>query len=78
MVLAFGWATISLAFNLHPQLFSLEFVSNICTCINLSVCIFHGNYLVDKMGLGQAEQKRTLFLHVISCLYCAVQPILLS
>ena len=31
MVLAFGWATISLAFILHHQLFSLEFVSKICT-----------------------------------------------
>ena len=31
MVLAFGWATISLAFILRPQLFSLVFVSNICT-----------------------------------------------
>ena len=31
MVLDFGWATISLAFILHPQLFSLEFVSSICT-----------------------------------------------
>ena len=31
MVLALGWATISLALILHPQLFSIKFVSNICT-----------------------------------------------
>ena len=30
-VLAFSLSTIGLAFILHPQFFSFEFVSNICT-----------------------------------------------
>ena len=29
--------------------------------------------MVGKIGLGQAEQNCTLCLHIISCLYCAVQ-----
>jgi hypothetical protein len=41
--------------------------------INLSICILHRDYLVGIMRLGQAEQNCTLCLHIISCLYCAVQ-----
>ena len=58
-------ATIGLAFILHSQFFSLEFVSNICALGLVMVglaffsAILYGDYLVVKMSLGQAVQNCT-------------------
>ena len=62
-VLAFGLATVGLAFILHSQFFSFEFVSNIFAlglamiCLAFFSTILYGDYLVVKMSLGQAVQN---------------------